>query len=622
MSGIAGILRFDGRPVQTGELAAMTGAMTHRGPQGIQHWTDGAIGLAHCMFRTTFQSLDEVQPARDDVAGLVVTLDGRIDNRVELWAALGRGRSDADRADSALLLHCYTKWGVDCLPRLLGDFSFALWDERRQRLLCGRDFLGKRPFYYALGPAWFRFASELGGVLADDEVSREPNLGMVGEFLTARPVSNVDTLYRGVSRLPPAHYMVLSAEGSQVVRYWDWEPDARLRYAREEEYAEHLRDLCATALETRLASPWPVAAALSGGVDSASLLGFSEYLRHEHRYDGRLELFAMVYPGLSCDESPFIHDVAALHGLDVTEFAPQAVGAAPYEEQIRCFLDLPNYPNGMMHRSYWTEAAARGCRALLTGKGPDEWLAGSDLGLADRLRQGRLRGLPADLRAAAGAHPHATASHLWEYGLKPHIPATWRGPLRAAAGRSMCPRFVRDSFCREIHLEDRLRPGLHRGGNLAASEVAQRLSSGWLSHANELDERAMSFAGLEPRDPFDDRRVVEFALAVPEDQRRRGDLTKFVLRNAVRGLIPDTVAQRRDKADYAHLFAEEFLAQGGRSLFDDLELARRGWVDGSTVLAMYDDLERRYQGGSTGYVRNVWPLWMVLSLDRWIRIAG
>ena len=598
----------------------MTDRMAHRGPDGIHQWADGGVGLGHCMLRTTTNSLKEVQPAHHVGAGLSVTLDGRIDNRSALWAQLGEPSASAQSAsDSSLLLRCYERWGTNCLPRLLGDFSFALWDGPARRMFCGRDFLGKRPFYYSANANFFRFASELAAVLVDREVSREPNLGMVGEFLSGRPVSNEETLFRDVSRLPPAHFLVVSPEGSQLRRYWDWDTPRSIRYARDDDYADHLMELAADAVAVRLASPWPVAAALSGGIDSSSMIGLVEHLRARKAYECRVELFGMVYPELSCDESAYISEVAELHDLHVTLVQPQAVGTGPYEEQVERYLDLPDYPNTMMHRAYWGTAKDRGCRTLLTGKGPDEWLAGSEFGLADRLRRLQLRGISADLRSTAGSQPKAMAGQLWRYGLKPLVPRAWRQPLRSAAGRTACPPFVRESFCREIDLEGRLRTAGPTGPGHADSDVARRLTNGWLSHANEFDERAMSSASLEPRDPFDDRRIVEFALGIPEDQRRRGDLTKFVLRNAVRGLIPESVAARRDKADYAHLFAEEFLLQGGRSLFADLQLARRGWVDGPEVLHMYEHLERHYLGGTRAYVRHAWSLWGVLSLERWLR---
>ena len=620
MSGIAGILRRDGSPSGTDSLRDMTARMVHRGPDGIHHWTDGPVGLGHCMLRTTAASLDEVQPARHEAAGLAVTFDGRIDNRGELWASLGDSKpAGREASDSQLILSCYARWGTDGIARLLGDFAFALWDGPRRRLVCARDFLGKRPFYYSIAHDAFRFASELGALLADPAVSREPNLGMVGEFLAGRPESTDETLFRDLSRLPPAHFLIVTAERSEIRRYWDWDPNERIRYSRDEEYADHLLELGAAAVEDRLDSPWPVAAALSGGIDSSSVVGLVEHLRHVGRYRGQLELFGMVYPGLSCDESPYIRDFAALHGLRVTEVEPGPVGADPYEDQVRWYHDLPDYPNTMMHRSYWGAAKERGCRTLLTGKGPDEWLSGSDLGLADRIRRLQLRAGVEEVRSAAGPERREMAIHFWRYGIKPQVPGRSRTLLRSALGRTVCPPFVRASFCHEVELEDRLRargPALRSG---ADSDLVHRLTTGWLSHANEFDERAMASVGLEPRDPLDDRRIVEFALGIPEDQRRRAGITKVVLRNAVRGLIPQSVASRRDKADYAHLFAEELLRQGGRRLFTDLESARRGWVDQDRVLAMYDHLEGRYLGGSREYVRYGWSLWVVLSLDRWLR---
>jgi asparagine synthetase B (glutamine-hydrolysing) len=257
---------------------------------------------------------------------------------------------------------------------------------------------------------------------------------------------------------------------------------------------------------------------------------------------------------------------------------------------------------------------------LLTGKGPDEWLTGSDSSLADRLRRVRLRGLVGEVRTGAGgSDPRAMARHLWQYGLRPVLPPALLGPIRSAMGRTSCPAFIRRSFCRDIHLDERLRARTGRRPSFATAAVAENLYDGWQAHAYEIADRAMASVGLECRDPFDDRRVVEFALALPEEQRRQGELTKYVLRNAMTGLIPESVRTRRDKGNYSHLICEELRLQGGSTLFVDLELDKMGWVDGQQVLAMYGHLDRNYRDGNPAYHRHLWSLWLIISIERWLR---
>ena len=149
VSGIAGIIRFDGAPVEAGQIAKITSAMATRGPDGIHHWIAGSVALGHCMLRTTPESLDEIQPLTSEDESVVLVMDGRLDNREELKQALrGKGIRVRGNADTELVLGAYLLWGEDSPRHLLGDFAFAVWDVRRRELFCARDHFGVKPFHY------------------------------------------------------------------------------------------------------------------------------------------------------------------------------------------------------------------------------------------------------------------------------------------------------------------------------------------------------------------------------------------------------------------------------------------------------------------------------------------
>ncbi len=618
MSGIAGIFHVDGRPAAFDDVAAMTAAMAHRGPDGIHQWAAGPVGLGHCLFRTTEQSLAEAQPVRSEAPELGLVMDGRVDNRDDLVAALGPARDDLrDGSDPELVLRCYQRWGLAGITRIVGDFAFALWDGARQELVCARDFLGKRPFYYASTKSTFRFASEPQAVLVDPSVPREPNEAMIAEFLSMRLSNSDATMYRSMARLPPAHYLVVSARGARLLRYWEWDPGLEVRHSSDEEYAEHLLDLCAQAVRARIGGPWRQAVSLSGGVDSSSVVGVIASLGTGALTGGDIDVYSMVFPGRSCDETRYVDAVAEHHQLDVRRFQPGPFGPAPYDAQVHRYLDLPDYPSTMAHTGYWAEARQRGCRSVFTGAGPDEWLAGSYL-LADALRRGHVREVGARLQAEIGTPtPRGMARHLWRYGVKPLVPAPARRALRSATGRRTIPDHIRPAWATSVGLDAQVEESFGRRPSFAVADLAGRLVSGWHAHAYEMAERANAWAGLELRDPFDDRRVVEFALAVPEDQRRRDSVTKYMLRQAMVGLVPEPVRARRDKANYAYVFAAELESQDGAALFADLDVDRRGWVDGSRVQAMYAETERNYRAGQA-FHRHLWYLWMVASVERWL----
>jgi asparagine synthase (glutamine-hydrolysing) len=191
-------------------------------------------------------------------------------------------------------------------------------------------------------------------------------------------------------------------------------------------------------------------------------------------------------------------------------------------------------------------------------------------------------------------------------------------------GRDGRPSWITPSFASRIHLTDRLHleAGRRRHASFAQEDLCQGLANGWQTHGNELGERLSSRLELEERSPLADRRLIEFVLALPETQRWRHDQPKFILRQAMRGLLPESVRQRRTKADFSHSVADTLQASyGGTQLFDSLLTERLGWVDGEEVRALYQRLTALYAQGDERYVYSIWPLWMIVSIELWLRFV-
>lgn len=225
MSGIAAIYNLNGRPLERALLGRMTDVIAHRGPDGSGLFVDGAVGLSHQMLRTTPESLREEQPLADETGDLILTLDGRVDNRDELKAELNaKGLELRADTDAELVLRAYQAWGEECPQRIIGDFAFVIWDKRNQRFFCARDPMGIRPFYYYVDDRTFLCGSELRQILEHPTVRREPNEGMVGEYLSAVIVDTEETLYRGVFRLPGGHALLVQPGRVRKYRYWNVEP--------------------------------------------------------------------------------------------------------------------------------------------------------------------------------------------------------------------------------------------------------------------------------------------------------------------------------------------------------------------------------------------------------------
>jgi len=625
MSGIAGLFALDGSSPDTTVLDRMMAALAHRGPDGAGAWTSGPVALGHRMLRATPEAATETQPWRD--GALAVALDGRIDNREPLRAALeAKGRPPRAEHDAELVLRAYECWGEGFARELVGDFAIAVWDGRHRRLCCARDPLGVRPFYYHWDGRTFRWSSEPQALLEDPAVGRIPNEAMVAEMLAGYLVSREETLWQGITRLAPGHTLTLDAAGCRAVRYWPSGPPPTIRYASDAEYAEHFRALLEEAVRARLRAPGPVGAHLSGGIDSSSVVALGQRLVHSGAATApSLESFSQTYSQHPDDVEPFAEAVVRHCGVKA-HFLPQATpGPSYYEAQARRYLDFPDYPNGAAASEAMNRRAANaGCRVMLTGIWGNAFLEGSVEHVADLLREGHP--VAAIRRARRGGHPLGSGvlSVLLGHGLRPLIPRPARRALSRLLRRPPIPDFVPDTFARRVALRDRLRqPGWVPPYPTLAQRAVYRMGcSAWNIHAGEITERGAARHGIEERHPFADRRLVEFCLALPETQRWRGPTVKFVLREAMRGLVPERVRVRRDQPDYSFLLMDVLEAAGGERLFNGLTLAERGWVDEPRVRTLYRQAAGLYARGAPAYAGLAWPLWTIWGLDLWLRASG
>ncbi|HZU76753.1 MAG TPA: asparagine synthetase B, partial [Dehalococcoidia bacterium] len=219
MSALAGIVRLDGQPAAPTDLAAMMQALDHRGPDGRGVWHEGATGLGHQLLRATPEPVPETLPLSARSGRCVITADARLDNRDELIAALGLGGCPDDAlTDADLLLAAYERWGEACPEELLGDFAFAIWDRRAQTLFCARDHFGVKPFYFLhLAGRLFAFASEVPALLRLHELPRRLNESRIADFLAGLD-DPTSTCYCDIVRLPPAHALTLTSDGSLRTR--------------------------------------------------------------------------------------------------------------------------------------------------------------------------------------------------------------------------------------------------------------------------------------------------------------------------------------------------------------------------------------------------------------------
>ncbi len=630
MSGIAGIYNLDGRPVDPELLRRMTGAIAHRGPDGEGHWTSGAVGLGQRMLHTTPESLRERQPLLDETGNLCLVLDGRVDNREELKEALeSRGARLRDDTDAELVLRSYEVWGEESPAKIIGDFAFAVWDGRKHQLFCARDILGVKPFYYHYSRSIFLLGSDLRSLLDSLIPKRELNENMVGEYLACSINDREETLYKDIFRLMPASFLVINSENVRKKKYWDINPQKRIQYRADDEYGDHFADLLKESVKCRLRTITPIGAELSGGIDSSSVVALIQsFIDKGMLTDTELSVFSAVFPGLACDESDYIKEVETKWGIKTNPILPGKHDRLKYTEQIRRTLDFPDFPNSVMMYPLMESAQNKGIRVIMTGGGGDDFLTGSKYHYADLLRQFKIlrliRQIRCDRQFAKSDNKVPAISFpshpILKLAFWPLMPDFVRQVYRRVRGHVRPPQWVNANFALKTNLAERVRQNSANGRQF--SSVVQKdlycgLNNGWLSQGNERSAEAESRFHLERRHAFYDRRIIEFAFAIPEEQRWRYSQPKFVVRKAMRDYLPETVRTRLTKADFSHVLVEALLSLYGRSLSGPLSIGSLGWVNESEIIRMYKQMIELYENNNMGYISIVWRLWMVLGMELW-----
>jgi asparagine synthase (glutamine-hydrolysing) len=623
MCGIAGKLFHDpARSVDAGLLERMSAILAHRGPDDAGVHRDGATALV--ARRLAIQDLSAAghQPMASADGRLWIAYNGEIYNFLVLRDELERqGVRFRSRSDTEVILALYARHGPACLQRLRGMFALAIWDRAERTLFAARDRLGKKPLFYYQDADRFVFASEPKAILQDPEVPVAPDPVALHHYLTYGYVPSPWSMFRGVRKLPPAHYLVLRDGRASLHRYWALRHTPK-RTGSEAALTDELLERLGEAVRLRLISDVPVGALLSGGLDSSAVVALIRRIT-----GGPVRTFSIGFDRPDYDETRYARLVAQHLGTEHHEAVvkPDAVSGVPrlvwhYNEPFADSSALPSLALCEMARGFVTVA--------LNGDGGDECFLGYDRYLGTALLD-RLGWVPRPLLGlgcAAGRRLPRGAAKSLVHRARRFTEVLGLAPRDRYAAWMTC---FGNADKRELYTPE-LAGALAATDSLALLDAAYAASDApafveRTAHADiqlylpddllvKMDIASMAHS-LEVRSPFLDHEVVEFAASLPLRLKLRGFTQKYVLRRAMRGLLPEPIL-RRPKMGFGvpidHWFRHE-LREMAYDVLLDARARQRGYFRPEVVRRYLDE---HVQGRANHHPR----LWSLLVLEQWHRV--
>ena len=620
MSGIYGIYRYDGAPLDPSWLEHMRSAMAYYGPDGGNCKIEGPVGLGHLLSILNPEDAFENQPMRGERGSVVIS--ARLDNRAALLEAFDVSASDAPRvSDGHLAGLAFDRWGEETCSHLQGDWAMAGWDAREHRMLLALNAFGNASLYYYEGKGFIAFASSLKALLALPGVAREADRLRLAEMLIVWQHDAELTAYKGFRRMLSAHAMTVDSHGrSRMRRYWSPQGRAQLAYRRDEEYEEAFLEHYTRAVQSCLRTRKPVAATLSGGRDSGSVVALAAPLL---ALEGRgLTAYTSV-PCFAADgagkqrlgnEWDPAHATAEMAGANVQHIP---IDAANYGvmQGIEHFIDVHDGPGHAACNSYWfqavTEAASRnGAGSMLTGSMGNATVSWTGNGSA---LLALLQGYPAtSLRLFLHAEPNPLLI-LKRQVLKPLLKPALRIFRRFRhPGKQAWTDYsaLNPGMAAELDMDSRMRAAGYDPTFTFSPLEDIRLRFFWpvWSVAASVLSEMGAWHSVSFLDPTVNLPLVEFLLRVPDDQFcHRG--RSWLFRRAFRNRLPATVLNGQRKglqaADVGHRILRELPAF--RETLSDLEALpeARAMLDIPVLHRCLQDLIAKVDPGTTSRAANV-----------------
>jgi asparagine synthase (glutamine-hydrolysing) len=622
MCGILGIINSDrNQPADEQTARAMAAALIHRGPddEGFYFKNNVALGMRRL---SIIDLAGGHQPITNEDGSLWVVFNGEIYNFPELREQLlARGHHLRTQSDTEVIVHLYEEYGDELTAHLNGMFAFALWDEKRQRLLIARDRMGEKPLYFTqLANQDFVFASELKSLVVHPLVQRRINLLALRKYLQYEFVPSPHTIIEGIRKLRPAHRLILENGRWRTERYWQLSYESERLKIGENEAAEEIHRRLREAVRMRLISDVPLGVLLSGGIDSSTVAALAC-----EAAEGRVKTFSIAFQEDSFDESSYARLVANRLGTEHYEQMFTEREMLEIVPEIPRLLDEPLGDGSLIPTSLLCRFTRSHVTVALGGDGGDELLAGYPTYAAHRMA-GYYRALPQFIRKgliepAIESLPVSTRNLSFDFRAKRFVrgadlPAgmrhtVWMGSFDAAQQRLLfSPDVLKECPDEAVFDEVRVYDLLNGSGKSSLIEQMMILdATHYLSECVLFKvDRASMAASLETRAPFLDHTFAEFLMKLPIGLKFHGLTGKYILKRAMRDILPPAILKRPKKGfgmPVAQWIKGE-LRLLVRDTFSPERLKRRGLFNPAYVQRLLDEHDR----GKADHRKLIWTLLM------------
>lgn len=601
----------------------------HRGPDGngveMEERADSFLSLGHARLAIIDPEHGR-QPMTTGDGRLTIIFNGEIYNYLELRRELiAKGHPIRSYSDTEVLLYAYREWGESCLDRLLGMFSFAIWDRETRSLFCARDRVGIKPFYYYYDGSSFVFASEIKAILASNAVSAKSNAAGLKDYLTFQFCLGEKTLFDQIQKLKPGWKMTVSLDGDRLKfaqsEYWDVSFD--IDHSHDERwFVDHLAGLIEDATRMHLRSDVPLGAHLSGGLDSSTVVSLSSSLLSGER----LKTFTGAFPeGPQYDETGYAKLVAQASNADYHEVFIDGKELPDVLPRLMYYMDEPLAGPGVIPQYYVSHLAAKHVKVVLGGQGGDELFIGYARYLVAYLEQC----LSGAIYETAHNQQYAVSLESIVPNLpllqtyRPMLQGLWRDGLFESSDKRYFKLLDRSEGMTQLFSPD------VTGGSYSPFESMQEIFNrkglhslinqmtyfdlkGSLPALLHVEDRTSMSASLESRVPLLDHRIVEFMARIPPNIKFAGGRMKHLFKEAVRNTVPQPIFDRKDKMGFPTPLAQ-WTKGVARDFVRDVLLSpnarQRGLYDVSQIERVLEN-EREFG-------RVVWGL---LCLELWHRI--